>query len=231
MEKRFARTKFGALALALFAVVGCGEASVSQGGSTSSASQSVTSSTESEAGPTVLREAGTPIVPAESLDDIARWGSLMLVVSVTREEARNTSSAGPGEVEIGRDLDVRVEQVLWEHPQAVTKVSPGDELSLYTFPGFVEVDGQRSPAAPENSVRMDVGQQYVVALTDDVVDGAQVLTLLTTLRLESDSMQLPSSQTVSRAEVSADLERLRADDLNTGPREGESLVQRVERVG
>lgn len=231
MEGRLKRAKFGALALVLFAVVGCGETSVSEGGSASSASPPVTNSTGSDARTTAVREAGTPIVPAESLDDIARWGSSMLIVTVTEEKVRNTSSAGPGEIELGRDLHVRVEQVLWQHPKVVTAVSPGDQFSIYTFPGFIEVDGRRSPAAPEDSVRMDVGQQYAVALADDVVDGAQVLTLLNTFVLESDSMLLPNSTSVPHAQVTADLKRLSADETNSGPRDGESLVQRVERVG
>ncbi|PZU46681.1 MAG: hypothetical protein DI571_05175 [Arsenicicoccus sp.] len=75
----------------------------------------------------------------------------------------------------------------------------------------------------EGEVRMDVGRQYVVAMTDDVVDGAQALTLLTTVHLEAATIPL--------ARATSELEQLSAEDLETGPREGESLIQRVERVG
>ncbi|WP_281964837.1 hypothetical protein [Serinicoccus marinus] len=179
---------------------------------------------------TVVREAGTLIVPAESLKDIARWGSSMLVVSVTGENARSTSSAGPGEVELGRDLSVRVEKVVWQHPQAVTTVSAGDQLSIYTFPGYVEINGQRSPARAQGSVRMEVGQRYVVALTDDIADGAQVLTLLNTFVYEANTIQLSDTRPLSQAQVSAELEDL-THRVNSWPEEGESLLQRVERVG
>lgn len=232
MERRLIQAKFGALALTFFALAACGDVSVSETGDAASTNApSAASSAESAAETTAVREAGTPIVPAESLDDIARWGSSMLAVSVIGEEVRNTSSAGPGEVELGRDLTVRVERIIWQHPQAVTSVSVGDQLSIYTFPGFVEVDGQRSPAVPEGATRMDVGEEYVVALADDVVDGAQVLTLLNTFTLESGSMRLPGSAPVPNDQAAADLKRLTTDEVRTGPKDGESLIQRVERVG
>lgn len=218
--------RFGVIAITFFALVGCGETSVSERGSASSLAPTAASSVQSDTQATAVREAGTPIVPADSLDDIARWGSSMLVVSITGEEARLSSSAAPGEVELGRDLAARVEQVLWQHPQAVTTVSAGDPLTIYTFPGFVEVDGQRSPAVPEGAVRMDVDQQYVVAMADDLVDGKQVLTLLNAFLLETDSMLMNNSKSVLLTEAAADLRQLSADGVDSGPRDGESLVQR-----
>ncbi|WP_157609197.1 hypothetical protein [Serinicoccus marinus] len=232
VERMLTQAKTGALAVALFALAACGGASVSEtGGEASSDAPAAVSSGENAAETTAVREAGTPIVPAASLGDIARWGSSVLAVSVVGEEARNTSSAGPGEVELGRDLTVRVEQVVWQHPQAVTRVSAGDQLSIYTFPGFVEVDGQRSPAAPEGAIRMNVGEEYVVAMADDVTDGAQVLILLNTFSWESGSMKFPNSAPVPEEQVAADLERLSTEEAGSGPRVGESLIQRVERVG
>ncbi len=209
-------------------LAGCGSSGVIQ---SSRSEVTPAPAVRSEDPTTVVREAGTVMVPAESLEDIARWGSSMLVVSVTGENARSASSAGPGEVEIGRDLAVRVEQVVWQHPGAVTTVSAGDQLSIYTFPGYVEIDGQRSPARAQGALRMEVGQRYAVALTDDITDGAQVLTLLNTFLLEADAIRLPDSPALSQAQVAAELEDLSTDSGNTGPEKGESLLQRVERAG
>lgn len=225
------RASLAVLAVTLATLVGCSEPAAPETEIVPGAATSTDGSARSEPQPTAIRGAGTLIVSAESLDDIARWGSSMLVVSVTGEKARSTSPAGPDEVEVGRDLAVRVEEVVWQHPRAVTAVSPGDHLSIYTFPGYVEVDGQRSPAVQEGEVRMDVGRQYVVAMTDDFVDGAQALTLLTTVHLEADAIRLDEAATIPLARATSELEQLSAEDLETGPREGESLIQRVERVG
>ena len=216
---------------ALVVLSGCGDTSADNTSAMTVTATSATTAARSEDFTTVVREAGTLLVPAQSLEDIARWGSSMLVVSVTGENARSASSAGPGEVELGRDLGVRVEQVVWQHPQAVTTVSAGDQFSIYTFPGYVEIDGRRSPARAQGALRMEVGQRYAVALTDDITDGAQVLTLLNTFVLEADAIQLPDSPPLSQAQASAELKALSADSVNTGPEKGESLPERVERVG
>ncbi|MFK5581954.1 hypothetical protein [Serinicoccus sp. LYQ131] len=231
MARTAARLDVASLGLALIVLGGCGGPSVvEEPGTATVTTSSARSTANSEEGP-VIREAGTQIVSADSLADISRWGSSMLVVSVTGENSRSTSSAGPGEVELGRDLAVRVEHVIWQHPLAVTSVSAGDELSIYTFPGYVEINGQRSPAAAQGTVRMAVGQQYVVVLADDIADGAQVLTLLNTFVLESDAIRLPDSAPIPRAQVAANLKDRSADQVDTGPKDGESLLQRVERVG
>lgn len=221
----------GTLAMILSVLVACGETPGPEEESVPGFSTTTASAGKSGPEETALREPGTPVVPAASLDDIARWGSSMLVVSVTGEDARMSSSAAPGEVEVGRDLAVKVEQVVWQHPRAVTTVSAGDRLTIYTFPGFVELDGKRSPAVAEGAVRMDVGLRYVVAMTDDLVNGAQVLTLLNAFVLEEDFIWLHESEPVSLAEAAADLGHLSADEVDAGPRAGESLIQRLERVG
>ena len=130
----------------LVVLSGCGDTSADNTSAMTVTATSATTAARSEDPTTVVREAGTLIVPAQSLEDIARWGSSLLVVSVIGENARSTSPVGRGEVEIGRDLNVRVEQVVWQHPLAVTTVSAGDQLSIYTFPGYIEIDGRRSPA-------------------------------------------------------------------------------------
>ena len=226
------------LAVALLAVTallvlsGCGDTSVVDRTETATVTAISSGAAASGVDPTfVVREAGTLIVPVESLEDIARWGSSVLVVSVMGENARNTSSVGPGEVELGRDLGVRVERVVWQHPQAVTTVSVGDQLSIYTFPGFVEINGHRSPASAQGAVRMEVGQRYVVTLTDDIADDAQVLTLVSTFVLQAGAIHLPDPPALAPALVAAELQDLSADQGDTGPEEGESLLQRVERVG
>lgn len=205
---------------------GCGAQSAdAPGGPQASAAGPATPAGSSE--PIVL-EAGTSIVRVEDAEDIAQWGSWLLEVEVIGEKARNSSPAGEGESYVGRDVLVRVDAVVWGHADGVTPVRDGEEMTLYTFPGYVEQGGDRRPAVEEGTLRMEVGGRYAAVVADDVVDDRQVLTLIGTLPIEGAAIRLPNGSSLT---ISSAREALAAIDpaVPVGPRSGESLVERLER--
>ena len=72
----------------------------------------------------------------------------------------------------------------------MTDVEVEDQLTLYTWPGWIEEEGQRVESVVRGQARMDVGQNSVVLLADTEVDNAPSLMLLET-REPSD---LPAEQ-------------------------------------
>lgn len=184
--------------------------------------------TSAESSEPVVLEAGTYIVEVEDAEDIAQWASWLLEVEVIGEEPRNTSPAGEGDSLVGRDVLVRVDAVVWGHADGVTPVRDGEEMTLYTFPGFIEQGGDRRPAVEEGTLRMEVGGRYAAVVADDVVDDRQVLTLIGTLPIEGEDIRLPNGSSLT---ISSAREALAAIDpaVPVGPRPGESLVERLER--
>jgi hypothetical protein len=174
---------------------------------------------------------GTPIVTIESMETIVTWGSHLLRVEAIDESERNSSPLGPGEEMIGRDVTVRVDEVLWSHPEAVSEITPGQHLPVYTFPGYLRTDGDTVPAVEDGQLRMELGEQYVIAMADDTnLEGGQILTLLTTLAPDSDVITLPDGSDLrfgtAKRELTAAAD---AAPPHVGPRPGESLVERLER--
>lgn len=213
-----------ALSVAAGLVCGCGDTST-----TTKADSSVEVAPPEET--TVLDE-GTPIVTIESTADIVAWGSHVLRVEVLAENERNTSPVGPGEELVGRDVIVQVSDVLWSHSDAVTAVDPGQRLTVYTFPGYLRAGEQTMPAVEEGHLRMDIGGRYVLVMADDTTpEGEQILTLLTTLAPEGGAVRLPGGTALELSEVQRELAGASRVALpGSGPRPGESLVQRLERL-
>lgn len=180
---------------------------------------------------TVTLGAGTPIVTVEATEDIVAWGSYVLAVEAVAESERHTSPIGPGETMIGRDVTVQVREVLWSHPQAVTEVKAGEQLSVYTFPGFLQTNERTVPAVEEGQVRMAIGEAYVLVMADDTTtEGDQILTLLSTLEPDDSIVRLPDGTDIGlEAERARLAEATSAAPADSGPRRGESLVQRLER--
>lgn len=110
------------------------------------------------------------------------WGSALAVVEVTDERSiTQTIEPGPGGQEDPvedhslRGLTLRVTEVAWTSPSAVTQLKRGVEIEVQSL-GFTE-DG-RSALVLEGTTRMDVGRSYLVVLIDDVVDGKQTVDYL-----------------------------------------------------
>lgn len=202
-------------------LVGCGSATPHVGSErTTGASDGV-----------VVLEQGSRIATMESPNDVLAWGSYLLKVDVLDESEKNTSSWGPNEVQIGRDVTVRVDDVLWAHPDAITKVEHGQNLDVYTFPGYVRSGDVTEKAVEEGDLRMELGQEYVIAMADDIdPEGEQSLTLLGVLPAGADGFLFPSGEQLkySSAETSLNAGLAEAPAVS-GPRPGESLVDRLER--
>ncbi|MDQ3526644.1 MAG: hypothetical protein M3424_01900 [Actinomycetota bacterium] len=209
-------------------VAGCGTTTAPTG---AEGDQATTTTTTTNSGEVVVLEQGTRIATIESPDDLTSWGSYLLRVVATGECERNVSPLGPGEELVGREVTVRVEEVLWAHPDALGGVSDGQVLPVYTFPGYLRSNGLATPAAEEGDLRMEIGGRYVIAMADDVTpEGEQTLTLLGTFPTDDDGFSLSDGTDLEFSTVSRALDQSVEDaPSNSGPRPGESLVERLER--
>lgn len=123
-----------------------------------------------------------------------QWGSYVAQITVLKEtEIGNTIQPAEGgpedplEAPSTRELEIKIDNLLWTNPHAVSSVAQSERLSVTSYDGWTVVDGYdgwtvvdgaRIPFVLEGSVRMDVGSSYYVVLIDDVVDGAQTLNYL-----------------------------------------------------
>ncbi len=228
----------------LLALAGCGTA-VDPGATTVSVREDAPPASETL--PTLEEGTGPDVVVAEGVeyDDFgdpanwATWGSYAAYVTVEAERKVSVPLVqGAGEEEdfhdgtIHRDLDLRVEQVVWEHPGAITLLADGASVTVRTYGWQTLRNGRVVPFAYDGQERMEIGGRYLVILSDGLVDGEQVLGPLRAFTVEGtvvDSAGAP----VDGMDVAAvtDLLDRQPIDPDLGPRPGEDLGVRILRTG
>jgi hypothetical protein len=109
-----------------------------------------------------------PYLIASTPQELVDWGSHVVFVDVQTEREVEARYPAQGQ---GRELDLRVDQVLWSHPQAVTPVVAGAVVGLEVSPGWSNGD----PAVLEGTERLEVGRTYTVTLVDGYHEGEQYL--------------------------------------------------------
>ncbi|WP_237768158.1 hypothetical protein [Serinicoccus sp. CNJ-927] len=222
-EVDHARCRAGVMLLALGCALLAGCAS---GGEEPTPRSRPPSTGASAAATLVVVGSGTTIVHLDSQDEIARWASQVLVVTPRSEEPRDHGGAP----EVGRDVTVEVDEVIWTAADAITSLGEGQRSTFYEYPAYVQGEGELVPAVEEGRSRLELGQPGVVFLADDVVDDEQGLTLLHVSALEEGQISLAGAAgrvDISHLAQQVDAAALRVDRLTPHP--GESLVQRLER--
>ncbi|ANS80483.1 hypothetical protein SGUI_3087 [Serinicoccus hydrothermalis] len=211
-----------ALGVGCSLLVGCGTVA-----DQSSWSQEVSpAETTTSAAPPVVVGAGTTIAEMDGPDEIARWASQVLVVTPRSEEPRDDGGA----TEVGRDVTVEVDEVIWTASDAITGLTEGRQWTFYEYPAYARSGGRLVPAVEEGQGRLELGEQRVVVVADDVVDGRQGLTLLHVSTLEGGAAALAGSSTsVDAGDLAREVDAAAEHVDRLAPRTGESLVQRLER--
>ena len=139
---------------------------------------------------TVSVEASRYFEPTDP-DSIRQWGSYLVRVTLTGDseipQVINPAPGGPEEPMAGpsmRGLEFRVEEILWVNAHAISELAVGAVINTETGDGYTEVDGEVVAVLTDGSLPLEVGQDYVVALVDDLADGEQVLEYLDGSALE-----------------------------------------------
>lgn len=151
-----------------------------------------------------------PYVFASSPQEFVDWGSHVVFVQVLAErEVDPRYPMALTEGQVGREVDLVVQQVLWSHPDAVTPVAEDDRVSLEVSPGWV---GEH-PAVLEGTQRLEVGRTYTLTLVDSYHDGDQYLDYL-----------FGTIQQASAADAATLKEQVSvlSPDPDRGPRPGET---------
>lgn len=144
------------------------------------------------------------------------WGSHVVVAEVIDEQVGSSYPSG-----VERSLDLRVQSLLWSHPDAITALEDGDRIRVDAGIGWRQEGSALQPVVHAgNEVRLEVGDRYVVALADTVTAaGEQGL-----LALPGSARAVPERLD----ELSEQLASLSPDPA-IAPRPGEAFDQRVVR--
>ncbi|KAA1420028.1 hypothetical protein FE697_019300 [Mumia zhuanghuii] len=128
----------------------------------SAAEQSIASPRANSDGPVIL--SAMEYYPSSSLADWAAGAEYLVSAFVTSEATQNVPPLdGEGDSQlIGRDITIDTAEVLWRADDS-THPAP----STFTMPvtGWVDQSGKLVEAAPDNGPRLEVGHEYVLALT------------------------------------------------------------------
>lgn len=99
--------------------------------------------------------------PYESLTDWVSYADAAVLVTVTGQDEIEASNE---ELEhgglIGRTMTVAVNQVVWQHPRAP---EPPAEFSFVDY-GWIIRDGERRRFDEQGTVRLEVGDEYLVLI-------------------------------------------------------------------
>ncbi|WP_162801961.1 hypothetical protein [Ornithinimicrobium murale] len=170
--------------------------------------------------------------PNQTVEDWAQWGSHVVQVDVVGEKKLldRATDAGPYNL-IPRDVVVDVTNVLWSNPNAITGVTPGEPLTLYTYPGYAQFDdGTEKPAMTEGEARMEIGASYVVVLMDDHQDGEQYLAPMRTMAIDDAGTVLvnkadaPGTTSIKLAALPQSIDSAKVENVVAKP--GESVAER-----
>lgn len=186
----------------------------------------------------VLEAHGTEYDDFSNPDTWAKWASYVAVVHVDSEEEQPLQTiTGTTEAPVVlpdslRNLTVTVEDLVWVHPGALLELEEGETYVLPSVLGWLHEGDQKIPLKPQHQDRMEVGQRYVVVLSDTVDEnGNQILGPLRAYRLDGaliDSQDSP----LGLVTLDAIVPRLGVPtDAELFPVPGESLGKRILRTG
>lgn len=167
----------------------------------------------------------------------AAWGSSVVVATVVDEVPEAGEAAASDGASSTADLSLRrmtlrVDEVVWSRPDAVTKVSAPGTLAVRSH-GFSQ-DG-RSAVVLDGTTRMEVGATYLVVLVDDVAaDGTQTLEYLDGTAQPLDASGTTIAQRAASGlggdtvdAVVTRIEQAPADPTVPGPEPGTSFDERI----
>jgi hypothetical protein len=145
---------------------------------------------DSDGGPasTVTLE-GAERFPGQSVRDWKSYADHVAVYTVTseREIPAEADEGARGEGLVGREVTLRIDRMLWSAPEAPPLPA---EIKM-TAPGWVLVEGERSPVAMHDATRVSVGGRYlapVVRVEDGPAPEWWPLTIGSQIPLEGERL-------------------------------------------
>ena len=134
--------------------------------------------------------------PHETLTDWVSYGDVAVVATVidAAEIAPSTEIAKHGGL-VGRTITVRRDQVVWQHPAAP---DPPETFEFVDY-GWIIHDGARTPFTDRGTVRLEVGEQYLLLVAQLSDEGWFPVHPSTVLGLTSDRTDIAPEGAVPAA--------------------------------
>ena len=99
--------------------------------------------------------------PYDTLRDWVSYSDVAAIVTVTDEEVQRSDDDVPGTTLEGRVLTVRVDEILWHHPESPQLP---DQFSFIGAPWIVR-DGEKTRLTEEGAAWPEVGGRYMIPFT------------------------------------------------------------------